>query len=42
MNIDCVAFPMGFFFGRTEDGRIVYGKRDPVTKEILEIHYYDH
>lgn len=41
MIINCIGFPMGFFFGRTEYGRVVYGKRDPLTKEILEIYYYD-
>lgn len=30
-----------FFMSTNEDGRIVYGKRDPVTKEILEMYYYD-
>ena len=38
MIIDCVGFPLGFFFGRTEDGRVVFGKRDPISKEILEIY----
>ncbi len=41
MIIDCIGFSMGFFFGRTEDGRIIYGKRDPLTKIVLEIYYYD-
>jgi hypothetical protein len=40
MIIDCIGFPMGFFIGVTEDGRVVFGKRDPVTKEVLEI--YEH
>lgn len=41
MTIDCLGFPMGFFVGRTEDGRIVFGKRDPITKEVLEIYFYE-
>lgn len=40
MIIDCIAFPMGFFVGVTADGRVVFGKRDPITKEILEIYEY--
>jgi hypothetical protein len=40
MIIDCIGFPMGFFIGVTEDGRVVFGKRDPVTKEVLEIYEY--
>jgi len=38
--IDFIGFSMGFFIGRAEDGRVVFGKRDPVTKEILEIYEY--
>lgn len=38
MIIDCIGFSMGFFVGRTEDGRVVFGKRDPVTKKVLEIY----
>ncbi len=39
--IDCIGFPMGFFIGVTEDGRIIFGKRDPITKEVLEVYEYD-
>lgn len=38
MIIDCIGFIMGFFVGITSDGRLVFGKRDPITKEVEEIH----
>jgi hypothetical protein len=38
MIIDCMAFPMGGFIGTTEDGRVFFGKRDPITKKVLEIY----
>ena len=38
MIIDCIAFPMGFFIGTSEDGKVFYGKRDPITKKILIIY----
>jgi len=40
MIINCIGFPLGAFVGVTEDGRIFIGKRDPITKEVLEIHEY--
>jgi hypothetical protein len=36
--VDCSAFPMGFFFGVSEDGRLIIGKRDPTSKEVVEIY----
>lgn len=33
-------FPMGFFFA-THDGKIRFGKADPLTKKILEWYEYD-
>lgn len=36
--IDCIGLSMGFFIGRTAEGKIYYGKRDPVTKEVVEIY----
>lgn len=41
MIIDCIGFPMGFFVGVAQDGRIIFGRRDPITKEILEIYEYE-
>lgn len=38
MIIDCMGFPMGFFVGVTEDGRVFVGKRGPVTKKVIVIH----
>jgi len=36
MIIDCIAFSMGFFVGTTGDGRVIFGKRDPITKQVIE------
>jgi len=36
--IECIGFPMGFFVGVTEHGRVFIGRRDPVTKEVIEIY----
>jgi len=33
--------PNGIFVGRTEDGRVLYGKRDPITHKILEIYEWN-
>lgn len=38
MTINCSGFPMGFFFGTTEEGKMFIGKIDPVTKKVLVIY----
>jgi len=40
MIIDCIAFTMGFFIGSDKDGRLFFGKRDPITKKVLELYQW--
>lgn len=34
-NWEGFAFPMGFFVG-FKDGKVAIGKRDPVTKQVID------
>ncbi len=37
-NLSGFKLPMGFFIVWSPDGRVRYGKCDPITKKVLEIH----